>query len=618
MCGIAAVFGVRGATESLAVLRAMTDRMVHRGPDDEGFEADGVSGLGMRRLSIIDVGGGHQPICNEDATIWLVLNGEIYNFVELRAELIDRGHRFRTQSDAEVIIHLYEDRGVEALSALNGMFGFALWDKRKNVGFVARDRLGVKPVFMAATPDRVVFASDLHAIRTAVDARPKRSALLKYLALGYVPSPDSLFEGITKLPPAHYAWIENGVVSVKKYWQVEAIGTWSGRPDQAREQLDALLHDAVRLQMRSDVPVGIFLSGGLDSSAVAAMAAGTTREPLRTLTVEFAGKGGEDPRFARMVATQYGTRHLEVRCDAAEGMASLCDLIGRLDEPVADSAMIPTFILSEAARRQGIKVLLSGAGGDEIFGGYGRHGRPASGDPDWLAAALRGPIGGAVGALVGLMDRDLGVRLADERLGWAVGISGTSLGMYEQILRRPDDFREMVDGVHGYFEALPARRHQHGHAYGGMLTDLDTYLVDDVLSLSDKATMAASVEGRVPLLDHRIVELAYSLPAEVNLLDGRPKGLFTTVLESYLPPELTRRSKEGFNAPMQAWITGGAENAFEADLLRNPAPLVTDLIDIARLRERLAPGARSKRTAETVFALYVLNRWAWTHMDRAS
>ncbi len=619
MCGIAATFSLSGAEASLAPLQAMTARMVHRGPDDEGFACHGPAGLGMRRLSIIDVGGGHQPIANEDGTIWLVLNGEIYNYVELRAALKQRGHQFSTGSDAEVIIHLYEEKGVAAVDDLNGMFGFALWDSRRNLGWVARDRLGIKPIFMAATADRLVVASDLSAIRALVSARLSRASILQYLALGYVPTPDTIFEGITKLPPGHYAVIQDGRVSTRRYWDPEAAREWRGGLDDARDQLDALLHDAVRLEMRSDVPVGIFLSGGLDSSAVVAMAAAATAEPLRTLTIDFAGKGGRDAGSARLVAERFGTRHTAVVCDAARGLAALSDLVGRLDEPVADSAMIPTFILSDAARQMGIKVLLSGAGGDEIFGGYGRHQRPRVGSPDWIATALPGPLPAMTGALWSLFDSERGLRAADQRMAWATGISGASLALLKETLREPGDFDAMRTAAAMHFDALPGRRRARGYAYGGMLTDLQTYLVDDVLALGDKATMAASVEGRVPLLDHRLVEFAYALPPALNMHGGAAKGLFVEVLRRYLPADVLDRPKEGFNAPMSEWIGAtGAGDPFERDLLDAPSPAIAEVIDINRLRRALSSSPRTSRTAETVFSLYVLNSWARAHLGSAA
>ena len=388
MCGIAGIVAWDGRQISTSELKLMTDRMVQRGPDDEGFFTAGSVGLGMRRLSIIDVEGGHQPLSNEAGDLHLVFNGEIFNHLELRHQLIARGHVFRSASDAEVVLHLYEDQGIDALAELNGMFAFALHDSRSQALWIARDRLGIKPLFYAVSRDHISFASDIKALREAYSTDIEPQQVLKYLALSYAPGAETVWHGVRKLPPAHYLWIEGGRVTLEKYWSLNGIGAWNGSLEAAQEQLEALLQDAIRLQLRSDVPLGVFLSGGLDSSTIVALAAEQSTAPLRTFTIGFAGKGSADEYFARQIAKRYATSNIEIPMGPAEAAKAIDELLLILDEPLADSALLPAYWLSKVARDEGVKVLLNGAGGDEIFGGYVRHWPARIGSPTWVAESM--------------------------------------------------------------------------------------------------------------------------------------------------------------------------------------------------------------------------------------
>jgi asparagine synthase (glutamine-hydrolysing) len=618
MCGIAGVYRFDGGRVERGPLEAMTARMLHRGPDDEGFYRADAVGLGMRRLSIIDLTGGHQPLGNEDGTVWVVMNGEIYNYVELRAELEAKGHRFRTRSDTETIVHLYEEEGTEAVRRLNGMFAFALYDAARRALWVVRDRLGVKPLFYTEHAGALYFASDLDALVAGIGSREvDRAAFLRYLGLGYVPHPHSIYAGVQKLSPGEWLWVSREGVRVEPYWRVAMFESWRGTDVEAAAQLRHLLDDAVRLELRSDVPLGVFLSGGLDSSAVVALAASRVDRPLRTLTVAFAGKASADEGFAREVASAFATEHRELALTSAEAARGLEELIPFLDEPIADSAVIPSYLLAREARAEGIKVLLTGAGGDEMFGGYRRHHWPRAGSATWLAEVLPARARAVASRALAAMDPERAVLVRDPRIAFGAGISGASLALCAGALRRREDAAALLDGFTQTFGALSAEgRPEHGFAYLRMSLDLGEYLVGNVLALLDKSTMACSVEGRVPLLDHRLVEFAFALPASLNLLEGRPKGLFRRALRGLLPEALVDRGKDGFNAPMGVWIDDALGARIDAELCDGPIDWLDDLFDLDVLRAAARDPRRRRRAAETLYSLFVFSRWYRSHVDK--
>lgn len=611
MCGIAGIVAFDGRPISTAELKAITDRMVHRGPDDEGFFTSGSVGLGIRRLSIIDVAGGHQPLSNEVGDLHLVLNGEIYNHLELRQQLVARGHVFRTASDAEVVLHLYEEKGKEALADLNGMFAFALHDSRRQGLWIARDRLGVKPLFYAVSQHGMVFASDIKALRASYSTDIAPQQVLKYLALSYAPGAETVWRGVQKLPPAHYLWIDAGRVTLERYWSLRDVGTWHGHVEEARDQLEALLRDAIRLQLRSDVPLGVFLSGGLDSSTIVAFAAEQVAEPLRTFTIRFEGKDSADEAFAAKVAQRYATSHTVIPMGPVEAVAALDDLLSTMDEPLADSALLPAYWISKVVRQQGVKVLLNGAGGDEIFGGYGRHWPPRFGGPTWVAESLPEPARRIAAGAWSLFQPHRAVRARDPLIAWAASVSGVNLHVVRQLLRNPYDYAVMVNAIRTEYQALASDGSPMplGYAHTRMHLDLQKYLPEDVLSLTDKATMAASVEGRVPLTDHRLVESVFSLGVEINLLGGQPKGLLRRVMSNRLPADLLNRKKEGFNAPDEIWLRNDRGIDLAGELLEARTPVLDALLNPKALKAVLASPQQRIRSASTLFALFLFNRW---------
>jgi len=606
MCGIFGIWHLDGKPASEEELTRMGQCMIHRGPDDEGYLRDGPMGIGMRRLSIIDLVGGHQPISNEDGSIHVVFNGEIFNYPELRDRLRARGHTLSTNSDTEVLVHLYEDMGRASVHELIGMFAFAIWDARKRSLWVVRDRLGIKPLYWHRSAKSVAFASDLGALNSVVGAPVSDRAVARFLGYSYVPGDASMFEGIHKLLPGEELVVEAGEVSLSRYWSLprhQAKTTLAT----ATAELDALLDDAVRRQLQSDVPVGVFLSGGLDSSAVAAYsAAHMNPKELRTFTVDFVDKGGADAQHARQLSQFLGSDHTEVSLTFADQIALLDRLMFKLDEPMADNAIVPTFALAERAAQLGVKVLLSGAGGDEIFGGYDRYypGRPGSGA--WFAG-LPAFMRQALKPAWQLWNPAMQHRLHNPSRNFFASTSGIDLWLLQLTLRD----RQLFDGLLADFDShSPALVGD--DTYPRMRLDLERYLPDNILALTDKATMAASVEGRVPLLDHRIVEFCFSLPESINLQDGTKKGLFRSTMKSKLPDTILHRSKEGFNAPTGAWINQWVD-LIRTELRDRPAAMISEMLDLDHVLRWFDEPKLRARGAELMYSLYVLNRWLTIH-----
>jgi asparagine synthase (glutamine-hydrolysing) len=627
MCGIYGLLQLSGAPISRAHLSAMGAVTVHRGPDDEGLHVDGACGIGMRRLSIIDLAGGHQPLSTADGRLWVVCNGEIYNFQALREELRERGHLFRTGSDCEVLLHLYREHGDAFVQKLNGMFAFALWDAPRRRLLIGRDRLGIKPLYLHATPERVAFASEAKALLTlpGLSARLSLPALDSYLALGYVPAPQSMFAGIEKLPPATLLSVENGRVERHTYWslpaEVDPVPSERGWADAVRARLE----EAVRMQMVSDVPIGAFLSGGIDSSSVVAFMARHTDRPVRTYAIGFEGGSAEqyynELPYARQVAQRFGTEHHEivVRPDVS---ALLPSLLWHLDEPIADSAFITTYLVSEFARRD-VTVILSGVGGDELFGGYrrylGNHYQERFGR---LPAWVRRTLTQAGQRLPSDRHSPLlnAARLAKSFLGSAELPFEARYRSYVEVFS-PAERQRLVRAAAGDpFDALDTAfaGARSPDALNRMLAvDAQTQLPDDLLLLTDKMSMAVSLECRVPLLDHELVELAARIPEGVKLRRGRLKHVMKAALADVLPAQILHRKKRGFGTPMGAWLR------------RDMAPLLRHLLSEETLRRRglLDPAvvaqlirehdARRVDATDRLLALLNLEIWWRVFLDRA-
>jgi asparagine synthase (glutamine-hydrolysing) len=625
MCGIFGVLQLDGSPAQRGTLEAMARLSVHRGPDDQGLHLDGACGIGMRRLSIIDLAGGHQPLSSADGSLTLVCNGEIYNFRELRRELEGLGQRFATGSDSEVLLHGYALWGDEVVQRLNGMYGFALWDARRRRLLLGRDRLGVKPLYVYRDSRRLAFASEAKALLAlpGVRAEIEPAALSSYLNLGYVAAPLTMFKGISKLPPATLLSLEGKRSSEHRYWSIPDTTERGVSEREWIERVRTRLHEAVRLQMVSDVPIGAFLSGGVDSSSVVAMMASHSSQPIRTYAIGFEGAGAEayynELPYARRVAELFGTEHHEilVRPDTA---ALLPRLLWHMDEPVADSAFITTYLVSEFARRE-VTVILSGVGGDELFGGYRRY----LGDhyrarferlPTWMrrtaAAAGRRLPSDRHTPLLNLS------RLAKAFLETASLPFEERYRSYVEVFPAPEAARLLRAGAAGQPERITeAFLNARGDdALNRMLAvDAQTQLPDDLLLLTDKMSMATSLECRVPLLDHELVELAASMPQEIKVRGGRLKHAMKQAVSDLLPPEVLERKKRGFGTPMGAWLKGElapllhellSEASIEARGLFHPAPV----------RELIAQHEANRVDGtDRLLALMNLEIWARLFLD---
>lgn len=601
MCGIHGLYRFDGAPVDPALLAAMGDITLHRGPDDGGQHVDGRCGIGMRRLAIIDLSGGQQPISNADDSLWLVCNGEIYNYRELRTELQARGYVFKTASDSEVLLHLYDALGDDFVHRLDGMFNFALWDARRQRLLIGRDHLGVKPLYVHQSGAMLAFATEAKALLQlpGVRAELNREVLGDYLHLGYVPAPHSMFKGIRKLPPATLLAVEwagdRPQLREWCYWRLPSTIDRSTTEAQWVERIRAGMEAAVQQQMVSDVPIGAFLSGGVDSSAVVAYMAKHSTQPIRTYAIGF--EGGEAERlynelpYARQVANLLGTEHHEivVRPDV---VGLLPKLLWHMDEPIADSAFITTYLVSEFAR-QDVKVILSGVGGDELFGGYRRYlGEHYVRKLQRLPRGLRQLMANAAGMLPSDRHSKLlnTLRLARGLLTSAELSADERYRHYLQVLDR-DTVAALTRGATGSSDALAAAFAAAGSddALNRMFAvDALTQLPDDMLLLTDKMSMAVSLECRVPLLDRALVEMAASIPQALKVKNGRLKHLMKNALADIFPAEILDRKKRGFGTPMGAWLK------------RDLAPVLRQLLsaDVVRSRGLFDPAVVSRLVAD--------------------
>jgi len=559
MCGICGRVALDGTPVDPAPVRAMLERLVHRGPDSAGMlEAPGVA-AGIRRLAVIDVQGGDQPIANEDETVTVVLNGEIYNFRELRRELEARGHRFRTRSDTEVLVHLWEDDGPALLERLNGMFAFCLHDRRTGETFLARDPLGVKPLYWTERAGSVTFASEIAALVTAGGIGTPQidpDALVELFCLQFLSGDATLYRGVRKLRPGHALHVRDGRVEIRRYYEVPAPVPRDGVDDATFvAELRELLDDAVRCQRVADVPLGVFLSGGLDSSVVTALLAGMSERPVETFSVGFAGDAALDERaFARAAAAHYGTAHHELVVSPVDIATHLPDLVRHLAEPVLDPALLPTFLLSRFARQR-VTVVLTGEGADELFGGYKRYAYQQR--FGWIGA-LPGVKQLGRGALGDLLPRrvEQALEAASEddptqsHLAWASVLgSRVARGLFDR--ERFEAYeRRVAERFAPYFDRAELRLADQLRA------DQSEWLPHNLLAKVDRATMACSLEARVPFLDRRIVDWAAGLPDAARIRGGETKRVLREAFRERLPASVLGRAKRGFDLPLATWIRG--------------------------------------------------------------
>jgi asparagine synthase (glutamine-hydrolysing) len=563
MCGIAGVVSAtRESDITEALVHHMCEQIVYRGPDDEGIHVADGAGLGMRRLSIIDLSGGHQPVFNEDRSAWIVYNGEIYNFPELRPELEKRGHRFYTKSDTEVIIHLYEEMGADCVQKLRGMFALAIYDKTKRKLVLARDRMGKKPLHYALLKDKLYFASEIKSILAVAPelAEINSQGLLEYLYYGYVPDPITAFTGIQKLPPGHILEFENGKIKIRQYWDLPAYNTHVPKSEEeCLEELEHRLLEATRIRLISDVPLGAFLSGGIDSSTVVALMARASSGPVKTFSIGFSKDDFNEAKYARMVARKFGTDHHEMILEP-NVVETVEHLTTSLEEPFGDSSMLPTYYVSEMAR-QHVTVALSGDGGDEIFAGYDRYRIHSNRRffeyiPEWARRFYRDRLfpltplsmkGRKFSYNVSLPWRERYV----DGLSFVPAFERDAPLLsddFRQILRQSDDPQNVLLR---YFAKAPARDPVSELLY----VDTKTYMVGDILTKVDRMSMLNSLEVRVPMLDHKFIEWVTGLPPEWKLRGSTQKYILRKLAERVgVPLEALNRPKQGFALPLVHWM----------------------------------------------------------------
>lgn len=569
MCGICGIYNFNGQPVNRELLEKMNNTLIHRGPDGEGYFLGSNIGLGHRRLSIIDLEGGKQPMGNEDGSIQVVFNGEIYNFLELKKDLEAKGYRFRTRSDTETIIYGYEEWGEDFVQKLRGMFAIALWDSRNRKLLLIRDRIGKKPVYYYLGKDRILFASEIKALLTdkSIPKEIDPIALDSYLSFGYVPSPLSIFKAIRKLPPAHIAVCKPGDFSVRQYWHLDMEHIASPKSEEeVLEELGGLFDEAVRLRLISDVPLGAFLSGGVDSSAVVASMAGLMKNgPVKTATIGFSDKRFDEIEYARIVAKQYQTDHTEfvVNPDALEVLE---DIVWHLDEPFADASAIPTYYVSKMTRQK-VTVALSGDGGDETFAGYNNRyymNRLEDGIrrklPGFLKQNILGPMG-AIYPRADFLPRPLRLKRFLSNLSHTFeqayfrDMSFYFLPEMKEKLYQ-SDFKSAIKG----FNALDILgKHFKANRNPDATTrvqyvDIKTYLPEDILVKVDRMSMAHSLEVRAPILDHKLMEYVGSLPSNLKLRGKESKYIFKKMLEDRLPKNILYRKKQGFSIPLAGWL----------------------------------------------------------------
>lgn len=617
MCGIAGVVSLRDGTVSAEEIRSMCRVLSHRGPDDEGIYVGQGVGLGMRRLSIIDLKTGRQPIRNEDGSIWVVFNGEIYNFQELFAELRGRGHAFYTSTDTETIVHLYEEYGPLCVKKLRGMFAFALWDERRKRLLLARDRLGIKPLYYAEVAGRLVFASELKSILQLpeVETRLNWRAVNHLFTFLTTPHTESIIEGVRKLEPGHFliASPRQSCV-IHPYWSIEFRPRYDRSEEDFSDELRETLRESVRVHLVSDVPLGAFLSGGIDSSSVVANMAGLCSGPVRTFSIGFTEDDYNELDYARLVAKKFGTRHHELVLEP-NVLEIIDDLAWFLDEPFGDPSAIPTYMVSRMASEH-VKVVLSGDGGDELFAGYDKY---LVESRERLFRFLPPPVRLLARALSRMMPEGMGGR----NFLHHISLKGTERYLDAFTVFGKDQkkklFRKEVYELLSHYDPWAALQEYLPKTPGHWLSalqhlDLKSYLPLDILTKVDRMSMAHSLEARVPLLDHKVVEFAATIPPELQLRGRARKYILKRALRGILPDPVLSRRKQGFAVPLGRWFRGQLGN-FVQDLLLSETSRRRGLFDPSYIERLLQLQRQGRELDLQLWTLISFELWCRTFLD---
>jgi len=617
MCGIAGIFYFDHARQvDKSSLQKMTDVIHHRGPDDEGFFIENNVGLGFRRLSIIDLSAGHQPIANEDNTVWTVFNGEIYNFKELTKSLEAKGHIFKTKSDSETLVHLYEEYGDNLTKYIRGMFAFAIYDTRKKRLVLARDRVGIKPLYYYLTDQELVFGSELKQIKAVVKNKlsVNHKALSDYFTYGYIAGEKTIYNEINKLAPAHLISIDNSglkpLVQKNKYWNLVYQPDNALTENEWQERIDSKLTECINMHLVSDVPLGAFLSGGVDSSAVVAIMASQLKQPINTFSIGFKEKKYNELDFARIVSKKYKTNHRELIVEPSS-IEMISQLASMYDEPFADSSAIPTYYVSKFAGEY-VKVVLSGDGGDELFAGYKRYLNilkfeklqkrltPQSRHFFSLAIKLLPNYNGFKDKFYYLSKpyTDIAAYPAIFKNYERNGLLNT------EILHSLSDYRSENERL----KILKSFEGNDLITNAGLL-DVETYMTDDILTKVDRASMANSIEARVPLLDHEFIELAFQIPSHFKIHKQSGKHIFKKMLEKYLDKEILYRKKQGFGLPLSSWFNNELE-PYTNEKLLNKNSRIYNYINYNYVESILKAHKKNHpNTGEQIWSLLFFETW---------
>ena len=617
MCGIAGkIYLAKDRKIDHAELKKMTDIISHRGPDDDGFYINNNIGLGFRRLSIIDLHTGKQPLSNENGTIWIIFNGEIYNYQELQKDLINQGHIFRTQPDTETIVHLYEQYGTDCVNYLRGMFAFAIWDDNKKQLFCARDRFGIKPFYYYTDNEKFVFGSEIKAIlkSDAIDKTLSYEALDSYFAFGYITSNLSIYKHIKKLQPAHYLLLtfkEKVNIEIKRYWEIDFIPDYSKTEKYWMNEIEESFSETVKLHMISDVPLGAFLSGGIDSSSVVAMMAKNSDRPIKTFSIGFKEQAFNELQYAREIANKYGCEHHERIVEPAS-ISLLPKLVSAYDEPFADSSAIPTYYVSKLAR-EFVTVALSGDGGDELFAGYTSYSKfnkinnfPLNFNNPSINKNIWGNIHDVIPqsmkgkGLMHFLSQNKKYAYAYET-NWAQGERKKLLNNFQSqnIKQNAEQFKEEILSQKGHHDFISNLQY----------LDMKSYMVDDILTKVDRASMMNSLEVRVPFLDHKFAELSFKIPWNFKMKKNDKKYILKKTMSNYLSDNILNHPKQGFGVPLSLWFKDDLKE-YVNDTLICKSPALSNYLDHIYVKDIIEKSRNGQRDfSSKIWSLVFFEEW---------
>ncbi|MCX7927265.1 MAG: asparagine synthase (glutamine-hydrolyzing) [Candidatus Omnitrophica bacterium] len=623
MCGICGLISLdKKNLLDKEIVYLMTEVMKHRGPDDEGYFFHNFINMGHRRLSIIDLSTGHQPIFNEDKSCSIILNGEIYNFRELRKKLETKGHVFKTKTDTEVIVHAYEEYGFDCVRIFDGMFAFALWDEKKQILFLARDRLGKKPLYYYCDSTIFIFSSEIKGLIRTGKIKPEVSYenIDEFLTLGYVVAPNTLFKNIKKLLPGHILIVQNGQILQQEYWQLDSIREEKNSFSNFQEQLKLILEDAVRKRLISDVPLGVFLSGGIDSSIIVGLMAKFSKTPVKTFSIGYKDKSEHSELcYARIVANHFGTEHYEIVLEPVDFYDAIPQMIWHLEEPIADQACIPLWLMSKKAKKY-VTVLLSGEGSDELFGGYPIYNLMRGlqwyrGIPRWLRYSFFDPLFPIIfGERRGQKYKEWArLPIEDRFLGDMADLSNyIKHKLYSKDLIELSLTNNFKDKIHYFYDKVRGRDILDRMQF----LDIKTWLADNLLLKADKMTMAASVELRCPFLDYRLVEFSRRIPSKWKIKGFTTKFILKQTYKDFLPKGIVNRRKQGFPVPLAIWFQGNLSKQI-ASVLLNERSLDRGYFNRDFIKEIIEKQYSNREDySKLLWSLLVLEYWHRVFIDK--